>query len=147
MKQQVKIKNESKNKKPEYAHETDSGMDIRANLDEPLILQPGDRYAVPTGIYVELPENYEIQIRPRSGLALKRGLTVLNSPGSVDQNFRGELKIILINLDKNAQTIEPGERIAQLVFAKVEKVELIETEEIDENTDRGTTGFGDSGKF
>ena len=122
-------------------------MDIRANLDEPLILQPGDRYAVPTGIYVELPENYEIQIRPRSGLALKRGLTVLNTPGTIDANFRGELKVILINLDREEQIIEPGERIAQLVFAKVERVELIETKEIDENTDRGATGYGASGRF
>ena len=81
---QIKVKNESKNNLPEYAHKTDSGMDIRANLDEPLILKPGDRYAVPTGIYVELPEDYEIQIRPRSGLALKRGLTVLNTPGTID---------------------------------------------------------------
>ena len=87
---QIKVKNESKNSLPEYAHKTDSGMDIRANLDEPLILKPGDRYAVPTGIYVELPEDYEIQIRPRSGLALKRGLTVLNTPGTVDakNNFK-----------------------------------------------------------
>lgn len=144
---QIKIKNESKNKKPEYAHKTDSGMDIRANLNEPLILKPGDRYAVPTGIYVELPKDYEIQIRPRSGLALKRGLTVLNTPGTIDESYIGELKVILINLDKNEQIIEPGERIAQLVFAKVEKVELIETNEINENTDRGATGFGDSGRF
>ena len=145
--EKVKIKNESRFQKPEYAHKTDSGMDIRANLDEPLTLQPGDRYAVPTGIYVELPENYEIQIRPRSGLALKRGLTVLNTPGTIDANFRGELKVILINLDREEQIIEPGERIAQLVFAKVERVELIETEEIDENTDRGATGYGASGRF
>ena len=145
--EKVKIKNESRFQKPEYAHKTDSGMDIRANLDEPLTLQPGDRYAVPTGIYVELPENYEIQIRPRSGLALKRGLTVLNTPGTIDANYRGELKVILINLDREEQIIEPGERIAQLVFAKVERVELIETKEIDENTDRGATGYGASGRF
>lgn len=143
----VKFKNESPYQAPNYAHETDSGMDIRANINEPIVLSPGERYAVPTGIYMELPENTEIQVRPRSGLALKKGITVLNSPGTIDANYRGEIKVILINLDKNEQIIEPGERIAQLVFAKVEKVELEEVEFISENTDRGSTGFGDSGKF
>lgn len=143
----IKIKNESPYQSPSYAHESDSGMDIRANINEPLVLGPGERYAVPTGIYVELPENTEIQVRPRSGLALKKGLTVLNSPGTIDQNYRGEIKVILINLDKNEQTIEPGERIAQLVFAKVEKAELEEIEVISKDTDRGASGFGDSGKF
>ena len=144
----VKIKNESPYQSPEYAHETDSGMDIRANLVEPLTLEPGERCGVPTGIYVELPENVEIQVRPRSGLALKKGLTVLNTPGTVDESYRGEIKVILINLDKNPQTIEPGERIAQLVFANVLRPDEIEVvNEISEDTDRGTTGFGDSGKF
>lgn len=143
----VKILNKSNNPNPEYAHETDSGMDIRAFLNKPLVLEPGERYAVPTGIYVELPENFEIQVRPRSGLALKKGVTVINSPGTIDQNFRGELKVILINLDKNRQIIEPGERIAQLVFATVEKIKFENVDEVSEDTDRSTTGFGDSGRF
>lgn len=144
----VKIKNESKFANPEYAHETDSGMDIRANLKEPLTLEPGERCCVPTGIYVELPENVEIQVRPRSGLALKKGVSVLNSPGTIDECFRGEIGVILINLDKNPQTIEPGERIAQLVFASVLRPDEIEiVDEISKDTDRGSTGFGDSGKF
>jgi len=143
----VKILNKSNNPNPEYAHETDSGVDIRAFLDKPLVLEPGERYAVPTGIYVELPENFEIQVRPRSGLALKKGITVLNSPGTIDQTYRGEIKVILINLDKNRQIIEPGERIAQLVFATVEKIKFENVDEISEDTDRGTTGFGDSGRF
>ena len=144
---QIRYKNKSKFQKPEYSHKTDSGMDIRANIDHIVTLVPGERFIVPTGIYLEIPEDYEIQIRPRSGLALKKGITVLNTPATIDQNYRGEIKVILINLDSNEQTIEPGERIAQLVFAKVERAELIEVDEIDENTDRGTTGFGDSRKF
>lgn len=143
----VKIVNKSSNPNPEYAHKTDSGMDIRAFLNEPLTLEPGERYAVPTGIYVELPENFEIQVRPRSGLAIKKGITVINSPATIDQNYRGEVKVLLVNLDKNPQVIEPGERIAQLVFATVERIKFENVEGISEDTDRGTTGFGDSGRF
>ena len=144
----VKIKNESKFASPEYAHKTDSGMDIRANLEEPLTLEPGERCCVPTGIYVELPENVEIQVRPRSGLALKKGVSVLNSQGTIDELFRGQIGVILINLVKNPQIIEPGERIAQLVFANVLRPDEIEiVDEISKDTDRGETGFGDSGKF
>ena len=104
--EKVKIKNESRFQKPEYAHKTDSGMDIRANLDEPLTLQPGDRYAVPTGIYVELPEDYEIQIRPRSGLALKRGLTVLNTPGTIDAKNNSHTLNKIIGVYKNNKMLE-----------------------------------------
>ena len=143
----VKIVNKSKYPLPAYAKEGDSGMDVRANIDEAIILQPLERRLIPTGIYVDLPKNTEIQVRPRSGLALKRGLTVLNTPGTVDEGYTNEIGVILINLSNEPQVIEPGERIAQLVAATVTHMELEEVSEITKQTDRGGTGYGDSGRF
>lgn len=142
----IKVENRSKFACPEYQHPSDSGMDVRANIDEDIILQPMERKLIPTGIFVELPEDYEIQVRPRSGLALKCGLTVLNTPGTVDSGYRNEIGVILINLSGEPQTIIPGERIAQFVLAHVEKAEIELIEAVDINTDRGTTGYGDSGR-
>lgn len=143
----VKIVNKSKFPLPTYAKEGDSGMDVRANIEEAIVLQPLERKLIPTGIYVDLPKNTEIQVRPRSGLALKRGLTVLNTPGTVDEGYTNEIGVILINLSNEPQTIEPGERIAQLVAATVTHMELEEVSEITKQTDRGGTGYGDSGRF
>lgn len=143
----VKIVNKSKFPLPAYAKEGDSGMDVRANIEEAIVLQPLERKLIPTGIYVDLPKNTEIQVRPRSGLALKRGLTVLNTPGTVDEGYTNEIGVILINLSNEPQTIEPGERIAQLVAATVTHMELEEVSEITKQTDRGGTGYGDSGRF
>ena len=143
----VKIVNKSKFPLPAYAKEGDSGMDVRANIEEAIVLQPLERKLIPTGIYVDLPKNTEIQVRPRSGLALKRGLTVLNTPGTVDEGYTNEIGVILINLSNESQTIEPGERIAQLVAATVTHMELEEVSEITKQTDRGGTGYGDSGRF
>lgn len=120
-------------------------MDIRAWLDAPLHLQPMERSLVPTGLFLELTEGYEVQVRPRSGLAIKQGITCLNSPGTVDADYRGELKVILVNLSGETQTIESGDRIAQIVFAQVAMVELEETTDINE-TARGAGGFGHTGK-
>ena len=143
----VKIVNKSKFPLPAYAKEGDSGMDVRANIEEAIVLQPLERKLIPTGIYVDLPKSTEIQVRPRSGLALKRGLTVLNTPGTVDEGYTNEIGVILINLSNEPQTIEPGERIAQLVAATVTHMELEEVSEITKQTDRGGTGYGDSGRF
>lgn len=142
---QVKILNKSNFPNPEYKHLGDSGMDVRANIDSEIILNPLERYLVPTGIFVELPKDYEIQARSRSGLAIKNGVIVLNSPGTIDENYRGEIKIILINLSNTPFTIAPGDRIAQLVLAKVEKASWENIELITTDTDRGGTGFGQSG--
>ena len=142
----IKVISESKYGLPEYAHIGDSGMDVRTNTDNPITLKSLERYMFPTGIFVEIPEGYEIQVRPRSGLAAKHGISVCNTPGTVDSNYRGEIKIILVNLSPDPYTIEPGERIAQLVLAKVEKAELDVTVNISD-TSRGGTGFGDSGRF
>lgn len=130
---------------PSYTDSGCSGMDVRANIKEKISLNPLERVLIPTGLRFELPENLEIQVRPRSGLALKQGLTVLNTPGTVDESYRGEVGVILINLSNEPRVIEPGDRIAQLVFADVTKVSLVKIEEIDENTERGNKGFGDSG--
>lgn len=130
---------------PSYTDSGCSGMDVRANIKERISLNPLERVLIPTGLRFELPENLEIQVRPRSGLALKQGLTVLNTPGTVDESYRGEVGVILINLSNEPRVIEPGDRIAQLVFADVTKVSLVKIEEIDENTERGNKGFGDSG--
>jgi dUTP pyrophosphatase len=143
----VKIFNKSNNDLPSYAHPTVSGMDIKAFLDEDCILKPFERKLIPTGIYVELPRGFEVQVRPRSGLALKKGLTVLNSPGTVDEGYRGEIGVILINLSGEDQVISPGEKIAQLVLARVEQACVLEIEDISKDTDRGDTGYGDSGRF
>ena len=140
----VKIINKSSNPCPTYATPLSAGMDIRANLQEPLTLNPLQRMLIPTGLYIALPEGYECQARPRSGLAVKHGVTVLNSPGTIDADYRGELKILLVNLSDTPFVIEPGERIAQLVVAKHEHVEWSEVEVLDE-TERGEGGFGSTG--
>ncbi len=141
---QVKIVNKSSNPSPAYTTPLSAGMDIRANLQEPLTLNPLQRMLIPTGLYIALPEGYECQARPRSGLAVKHGITVLNSPGTIDADYRGELKILLVNLSDTPFVIEPGERIAQLVVAKHEHVEWSEVEVLDE-TERGEGGFGSTG--
>lgn len=142
---QIKIINHSTNALPRYESAMAAGMDIRCNISEAVTLLPMERRLIPTGLYIELPEGYEAQIRPRSGLALKRGLTVLNSPGTIDADYRGEIGVILINLNEHPQTIEPGERIAQMVIARYEQAELIKVEVLGE-TERGQGGFGHSGK-
>ena len=141
----IKIINKSKNVLPQYATELSAGVDLRCSIEEPLTLQPLERKLVPTGLYIELPKGFEAQIRPRSGLALKRGLTVLNTPGTIDSDYRGEIGVILINLSSEAQTIEPGERICQMVIARHEQVEFEEVEVLSE-TERGAGGFGHSGR-
>ena len=141
----VNIINRSDNPLPHYATEGSSGMDMRAWLDAEIILQPLERTLVPTGIFIELPEGYEVQVRPRSGLAIKQGLTCLNSPGTVDADYRGELKVILINLSNEPQTIRSGDRIAQMVLQKVEKINWQPVVAINE-TERGAGGFGHTGK-
>ena len=141
----LKIINKSKNPLPRYESAQAAGMDIRCNSEEPITLQPMERKLIPTGLFIELPAGYEAQIRPRSGLALKRGLTVLNPPGTIDADDRGEVGVILINLSSEAQTIEPGERICQMVIAKHETPEVIEVTELSE-TERGEGGFGHSGR-
>ena len=141
----LKIINKSSNPLPKYESEQAAGMDIRCNIAEAITLQPMERKLIPTGLYIELPAGFEAQIRPRSGLALKRGLTVLNTPGTIDADYRGEVGVILINLSGEAQTIEPGERICQMVIAKHEQPELVEVKELSE-TERGAGGFGHSGR-
>ena len=140
----VKIINKSNNPLPRYESAQAAGMDIRCYMPEAITLQPLERKLLPTGLYIELPVGYEAQIRPRSGLALKRGLTVLNTPGTIDADYRGEIGVILINLSNEPQTIEPGERICQMVIAKHEQPTLKEVEILGE-TERGTGGFGHSG--
>lgn len=141
---EVKIINKSKNQLPKYESEQAAGMDIRCSLSEPVTLQPLERKLFPTGLYIELPAGYEAQIRPRSGLALKKGITVLNTPGTIDADYRGEIGVILINLSQEPVTIEDGERICQMVIAKHEQPKLVEVEVLGE-TERGAGGFGHSG--
>lgn len=141
----VRIINKSRNALPEYKTEMSAGMDLRADLDEVLTMKPLERKAVPTGLYIALPSDCEAQIRPRSGLALKQGITCLNTPGTIDADYRGEIKVILINLSNEIQRINPGERIAQMVVHSVEKVQWKETGELDA-TERGSGGFGSTGK-
>ena len=140
----IKIINKSTNDLPQYATNLSAGMDLRANLTESVVLKPLERKLIPTGLFIELPEGYEAQIRPRSGLALKKGITVLNTPGTIDADYRGEIGVILINLSNEPQTIEPGERICQMVIAQHEQPKLIEVEILGE-TERGAGGFGHSG--
>lgn len=140
----VKIINKSSNPLPRYESNGAAGMDIRAFLPESVVLKPLERRLIPTGLYIELPQGYEAQIRPRSGLALKRGLTVLNSPGTIDADYRGEIGVILVNLSGEEQTIENGERICQMVIAREERAELVEAASLTA-TDRGEGGFGHSG--
>ncbi len=141
----VKVINRSHHDLPRYETPLSAGMDVRANLDEPITLRPLARALVPTGLFVELPAGYEMQVRPRSGLAAKYGLTVLNAPGTIDADYRGEVKVILANLSDSEFTINDGERIAQLVVARHEQVEWLPTEELSE-TSRGAGGFGSTGK-
>lgn len=141
----VKIINKSVNALPEYATEGSAGMDLRASITEPVMLQPLERQLVPTGLFIELPIGYEAQVRPRSGLAFKQGITVLNSPGTIDSDYRGEIKVILINLSGEEQTLHPGDRIAQMVIAPVEQVRWEEVDEIN-STARNAGGFGHTGK-
>lgn len=140
----VKIINKSKFPLPEYKTLGSSGMDLRANIEEPVTLGSLERKLIPSGIYVELPEGTEIQVRPRSGLALKNGLTVLNTPGTIDSDYRGEIGILLINLGKEEQTIMPGDRVAQMVCLKYEKMQLVEVDSLSD-TFRGEGGYGHSG--
>lgn len=142
---EVRIINVSSNPLPEYATAGSSGMDIRAFLSSPVILKPLERKLIPTGLFIELPAGLEAQIRPRSGLAIQQGLTCLNSPGTIDADYRGEIKIILINLSTEEQVINPGDRIAQMVIQKVEKISWQEAELLNE-TKRGDGGFGHTGK-
>ena len=141
----IKIINKSVHPLPEYATSASAGLDLRANIDEPIVLKSLERYAVPTGLFIELPIGYEAQIRPRSGLAFKNGITVLNSPGTIDADYRGEIKIIVVNLSNEEFTINNGERVAQMVIAKHEQAEWTLVEQL-ENTERGTGGFGSTGK-
>lgn len=141
----VKIINKSKHELPQYATELSAGLDLRANIDEPIQLKSLERVLVPTGLYIELPKGYEAQIRPRSGLAFKHGLTVLNSPGTIDADYRGEIRVILVNLSNDVFEIKDGERICQMVIAQHAQVEWESVEEINE-TERGAGGFGHTGK-
>ena len=142
---QVNIINKSTNPLPSYATSGSSGMDLRADIEEEVILQPFERKLIPTGLFIELPVGYEAQVRPRSGLAIKQGITCLNSPGTVDADYRGELKVVLINLSNEVQTINKGDRIAQMVIQRVEMVHLQEVVELN-STIRGEGGFGHTGK-
>jgi dUTP pyrophosphatase len=144
MNMQVKVINQSKHPLPNYETEASAGMDIRANLTESIILKPLERALIKTGLYMELPVGFECQVRPRSGLALKKGITVLNSPGTIDADYRGEVGVILINLSSEEFIVEDGERIAQLVFAKVEQAKWEQTALLTE-TERGVGGFGSTG--
>ncbi len=141
----VKIVNKSSNDLPAYATSGSSGMDVRAFIDTPKLLQPFERALIPTGIFIEIPQGYEVQVRPRSGLAIKQGITCLNTPGTIDSDYRGEIKIILINLSGEEQIINPGDRIAQMVVQKVEKI-LWDPVEYLEVTERNAGGFGHTGK-
>lgn len=141
----IKVINRSKHALPQYATVASAGFDVRANIDAPMVVKPLERVLVPSGLFMEIPEGYEAQVRPRSGLAFKHGITVLNSPGTIDADYRGELKILLINLSNEEFTINDGERIAQVIIAKHEQAEWIEVEQL-MDTARGEGGFGHTGK-
>ena len=145
LKTSVKIINQSSNPLPSYATEGSAGMDLMANLENPVVLNSLERTLIPTGLFIELPKGHEAQIRPRSGLAIKQGITCLNTPGTIDADYRGEIKVILINLSNEQQTIKPGERIAQMVIQTVEQVQWQEVEVLTE-TVRSAGGFGHTGK-
>jgi len=140
----INIINRSQHALPSYETIASAGMDLRANLSEPIVIEPMDRALIPTGLFMELPIGYEAQVRPRSGLALKKGITCLNSPGTIDADYRGEVGVILANLSKETFVVENGERIAQMVIAKHERAEWVEAEELS-TTERGTGGFGSTG--
>lgn len=140
----VKIVNKSQWPLPAYATKQSAGVDLKANTDSPITLEPLQRAMVPTGLYLAIPEGYEAQVRPRSGLAAKHGITVLNTPGTIDADYRGEVKVVLVNLSNEPFVINPGERIAQMVFASFQQVDWEETDSLDE-TERGAGGFGSTG--
>ena len=140
----IRIINRGSQQLPAYATPQSAGMDLCANIEDPITLRPLERRIVPTGLYIALPEGYEAQVRPRSGLALKHGITVLNSPGTIDSDYRGEIGVLLINLSDTPFVINAGERIAQMVVARHEQAELIEVEELDD-TERGAGGYGHTG--
>jgi dUTP pyrophosphatase len=140
----IKVVNRGHQQLPAYATPQSAGMDLRANLDEPITLRPLERRLIPTGLHIALPEGYEAQVRPRSGLALKHGLTVLNTPGTIDADYRGEIGVVLINLSQQDFVVNDGERIAQMVIARHEQGDFVVVEELDE-TERGTGGYGHTG--
>ena len=142
---EVKVVREKGVELPKYETKGSAGMDVRANIKEPITLKSLERILIPTGLKVAIPEGYEIQVRPRSGLAIKHGITMLNTPGTVDSDYRGELKVIVVNLSNETYTIEPNERIGQFVLNKIEQIEFVEVEEL-ESTERGEGGFGHTGK-
>ena len=142
---QIKVINQSRHALPAYQTELSAGLDLRANLETPILLKPLQRALVPTGLFLELPAGFEAQIRPRSGLAYKHGITVLNSPGTIDADYRGELKVLLVNLSEEEFLIADGERVAQMVIAKHETVNWLESAELSE-TERGAGGYGSTGK-
>lgn len=141
----IKIVNTSRHPLPEYATPYSAGMDLRAHISEPVVLKPLERSLVPTGLYIQLPEGYEAQIRPRSGLAIKHGISLVNSPGTIDADYRGEIRVILVNLSTEDFVVNDGERICQMVIARHARVEWEQVSELDE-TERGTGGFGHTGK-
>ncbi len=142
---EIKIVNKSAYPLPEYATALSAGLDLKANITEPVTLKPLERVLVPTGLFIALPEGTEAQVRPRSGLAAKHGITVLNSPGTIDADYRGEIKVILVNLSNEPFVINPGERIAQMVVARFERAQWVEVQELD-STERGEGGFGSTGR-
>lgn len=142
---EIKVVNKGHQPLPAYATAQSAGMDLRANLSEPIVLKPMERRLIPTGLHIALPAGYEAQVRPRSGLALKKGVTVLNSPGTVDADYRGEVGVLLINLSQEEFVVNDGERIAQMVIARHEQAEILQVEELSD-TERGTGGFGHTGK-
>ena len=141
----LKIINKSNNALPKYETEQSAGMDLRAFIEEPIVLKPMQRVLVPTGLFIELEKGFEAQIRPRSGLAFKNGITVLNSPGTIDADYRGEIKILLVNLSNEEFIVNSGERVAQMIIAKHETAEIVEVKELSD-TERGAGGFGHTGK-
>ncbi len=140
----IKIVNKSSNALPAYETKASAGMDLRAFLDQPVVIQPLERAIIPTGLFIELPLGFEAQVRPRSGLAAKSGITVLNSPGTIDADYRGEIKIILVNLSKEAFSINNGDRVAQMIISRHEQAEWLETVQLEES-ERGAGGFGHTG--
>lgn len=140
----IKIQNKGRQPLPAYATVQSAGMDLRANIDVPVTLRPMERRLIPTGLHIALPEGYEAQVRPRSGLALKHGITVLNAPGTIDADYRGEIGVVLVNLSDRDFVVSDGERIAQLVVARYEQVELVEVSSLD-STERGEGGYGHTG--
>lgn len=141
---EIKVVNAGHQQLPAYATPQSAGMDLRANLDEPVTLKPLERRLIPTGLHIALPQGYEAQVRPRSGLALKKGVTVLNSPGTIDADYRGEIGVLLVNLSAEEYVVNDGERIAQMVIARHEQGEFVLVDELDE-TERGTGGYGHTG--